>query len=104
MYDCWKPRPWLLKALRNLPRDHISRLFVLVEILYHWAPSKLPRDLEVCISTQTASEKPSGRPYDMPISLAKPAELEVSLGKLVMGDDHDSYAVGKGEKRLILID
>jgi hypothetical protein len=40
----------------------------------------------------------------MPISLAKPAELEVSLGKLVMGDDHDSYAVGKSEKRLILID
>jgi hypothetical protein len=38
--------PWLLRPLQKLPRNHLSRLFVHLENLHHWAPSKLPRGLE----------------------------------------------------------
>lgn len=45
----------------------------------------------------TGSKHPSARPHGMPLCDDKLAEMETTLEKLVMGDNYDVYAVGKGE-------
>ncbi|KAJ5359321.1 uncharacterized protein N7496_011734 [Penicillium cataractarum] len=81
----------LLMPLRGPPRLQFKRLFVHLESTSHWAPSKL-------LPGMRTDRLSGGRSRYLPLSNDKLAEMEVALKKLVMGEQYDSYAVGKGEE------